>query len=69
MQTEKQVLAILCRGLCTPQIAVQLTVAVSTVRSPARSMCAKTASSWVRELLNRVAVLPPVAPLQLALIH
>lgn len=68
-QTEEQVLAILCRGLSTPEIAVQLKVAVSTVRSHVRSLCAKTASSGVRELVNRVAVLPPVAPLQLARIH
>ncbi len=68
-QTEEQVLAILCRGLSTPEIALQLKVAVSTVRSHVRSLCAKTASSGVRELVNRVAVLPPVAPLQLARIH
>ncbi|MDP3357380.1 MAG: helix-turn-helix transcriptional regulator [Polaromonas sp.] len=68
-QTEEQVLAILCRGLSTPEIAVQLKVAVSTVRSHVRSLCAKTASSGVRELVNRVAVLPPVAPLQRARIH
>ena len=37
-------------------------VAVSTVRSHVRSLCAKTQSSGVRELINRVAVLPPVAP-------
>ena len=67
--TEEQVLAILCRGLSTPEIAVQLKVAVSTVRSHVRSLCAKTDSSGVRELVNRVAVLPPVAPLQLARIH
>lgn len=67
--TEEQVLAILCRGLSTPEIAVQLKVAVSTVRSHVRSLCAKTASSGVRELVNRVAVLPPVAPLQLTRIH
>lgn len=68
-QTEEQVLAILCRGLSTPEIAVQLKVAVSTVRSHVRSLCAKTGSSGVRELVNRVAVLPPVAPLHLAQIH
>jgi DNA-binding CsgD family transcriptional regulator len=32
------------------------------VRSHVRSLCAKTRSSGVRELVNRVAVLPPVAP-------
>lgn len=68
-QTEEQVLAILCRGLSTPEIAVQMKVAVSTVRSHVRSLCAKTGSSGVRELVNRVAVLPPVAPLHLAQIH
>lgn len=59
--TEERVLAILCRGLSTPEIAAQMKVAVSTVRSHVRSLCAKTASSGVRELVNRVAVLPPVA--------
>ena len=68
-QTEKEVLAILRRGLSTPEIAVQLKVAVFIVRSHVRSLYSKTASSDVRELVNRVAVLPPVAPLQLARIH
>jgi DNA-binding CsgD family transcriptional regulator len=68
-QTEEQVLTILCRGLSTPEIAVQMKVAVSTVRSHVRSLCAKTGSSGVRELVNRVAALPPVAPVQLAQIH
>lgn len=60
--TEEQVLGILCQGYSAPQIAAQLNVAVSTVRSHVRSLCAKTRSSGVRELVNRVAVLPPVAP-------
>ena len=60
--TEEQVLGILCQGYSAPQIAEQLNVAVSTVRSHVRSLCAKTRSSGVRELVNRVAVLPPVAP-------
>lgn len=60
--TEEHVLGILCQGYSTPQIAQQLKVAVSTVRSHVRSLCAKTRSSGVRELVNRVAVLPPVAP-------
>lgn len=68
-QTEEQVLIILCRGLSTPEIALQMKVAVSTVRSHVRSLCAKTGSSGVRELVNRVAVLPPVAPLHLVQIH
>ncbi|MDW5444696.1 helix-turn-helix transcriptional regulator [Polaromonas sp. SM01] len=68
-QTEEQVLVILCRGLSTPEIAVQMSVAVSTVRSHVRSLCAKTGSSGVRELVNQVAALPPVAPLHLVQIH
>ncbi|MDP3823717.1 MAG: LuxR C-terminal-related transcriptional regulator [Burkholderiales bacterium] len=60
--TEEHVLGILCQGFSAPQIAQQLNVAVSTVRSHVRSLCAKTRSSGVRELVNRVAVLPPVAP-------
>lgn len=68
-QTEEQVLIILCRGFSTPEIALQMKVAVSTVRSHVRSLCAKTGSSGVRELVNRVAVLPPVAPCHLVQIH
>jgi DNA-binding CsgD family transcriptional regulator len=60
--TEEHVLGILCQGFSAPQIAAQMNVAVSTVRSHVRSLCAKTRSSGVRELVNRVAVLPPVAP-------
>jgi DNA-binding CsgD family transcriptional regulator len=68
-QTEEQVLVFLCRCLSTPEIAVQMEVAVSTIRSHVRSLCAKTASSGVRELVNRVAILPPIAPLPLGQIH
>jgi DNA-binding CsgD family transcriptional regulator len=67
--TEEQVLVFLCRCLSTPEIAIQMKVAVSTVRSHVRSMCAKTASSGVRELINRVAILPPIAPSLLGQIH
>jgi len=59
---EEQVLGILCQGFSAPEAAQQLKVAVSTVRSHVRSLCAKTRSRGVRELVNRVAVLPPVAP-------
>lgn len=62
-RTEEQVLIFLSHCLSTPQIARQMSVAVSTVRSHVRSLCLKTASSGVRELVNRVAILPPLRPL------
>jgi len=68
-RTEEKVLVYLCRSLGAPEIATQMKVAVSTVRSHVRSLCAKTSSSGVRELVNRVAVLPPVAAEPLGPIH
>ena len=59
-RTEEQVLTLLCRGLSTPDIATELNVAVSTVRSHARALCFKTGSKGCRELINRIATLPPV---------
>ena len=61
-QAEENVLTILCQGYSAPEIATQLKVAVSTVRSHVRSLCAKTRTSGVRELVNRVAMLPPLSP-------
>ncbi|GAB3668162.1 hypothetical protein GCM10028813_51340 [Ramlibacter alkalitolerans] len=58
--TEEQVLSILCQGFSAPEIAAQLNVAVSTVRSHVRSLCAKTRSNGVRALVGQVAVLPPL---------
>jgi DNA-binding CsgD family transcriptional regulator len=60
--TEEQVLAILCQGYSAPEAARQLKVAVSTVRSHVRSLCAKTQSNSVRALVGRVALLPPLGP-------
>lgn len=58
--SEEQVLGILCQGYSAPQTAAQLKVAVSTVRSHVRSMCAKTHANGVRALVGQVAVLPPI---------
>lgn len=58
--SEEQVLAILCQGYSAPQTAVQLGVAVSTVRSHVRSMCVKTQANGVRALVSQLAVLPPI---------
>jgi DNA-binding CsgD family transcriptional regulator len=60
-RTEEHVLNVLCQGYSAPEIAMQMKVAVSTVRSHVRSLCAKTRSNGVRELVKRVAVLPPVS--------
>jgi DNA-binding CsgD family transcriptional regulator len=57
---EEQVLTILCQGYSAPEIAAQLNVAVSTVRSHVRSLCTKTHSNGVRALVGQVAVLPPL---------
>jgi DNA-binding CsgD family transcriptional regulator len=67
--TEEQVLGILCQGYSAPETAKQLRVAVSTVRSHVRSVCAKTATRGVRDLVSRVAVLPPVAPFWQEQVH
>lgn len=58
--TEELVLGILCQGSSAPDIARQMRVAVSTVRTHVRSLCAKTRSRGVRDLVNRVAMLPPM---------
>jgi DNA-binding CsgD family transcriptional regulator len=58
--SEEQVLGILCQGYSAPEIATQLNVAVSTIRSHVRSMCTKTHSNGVRALVGQVAVLPPI---------
>jgi DNA-binding CsgD family transcriptional regulator len=58
--SEEQVLGILCHGFSAPEIAQQLHVAVSTVRSHVRSLCAKTQCNGVRALVRIVAVLPPI---------
>lgn len=62
---EEQVLSILCQGYSAPETALQLKVAVSTVRSHVRSLCAKTQTNGVRALVGRVAVLPPLGAARL----
>ena len=58
---EGQVLAHACKGLRPSQIATQQGVQVSTVRSQLRSIRQKTASDSVRELVEKVSTLPPLA--------
>lgn len=58
---EGQVLAQVCKGLRPTQIAVHQGVQISTVRSQLRSIRQKTACESVRDLVQRVSVLPPLA--------
>lgn len=67
--TEQRVLVFLCHCLSTPEIAIQMKIAVSTVRSHVRSLCIKTSCSGVRELIQRVAVLPPLNAAPLVPVH
>ena len=61
-RTEEQVLQLLCRCLSAPEIAIELKVAVSTIRSHVRSLCLKTSTHGARQLINRVMALPQLAP-------
>ena len=58
---EGQVLARVCEGMRPQQIAVCQGVQISTVRTQLRSIRQKTASDSVRELIEMVSVLPPLA--------
>jgi DNA-binding CsgD family transcriptional regulator len=68
-RTEEQILTYLCRSMSTPDIAMELNVAVSTVRSHVRSVCFKTGAKGSRELINRIATLPPVGVMQQFRLH
>ncbi len=65
-RTEEQVLQLLCRCLSAPDVALEMNVAVSTIRTHVRSLCAKTATHGVRQLINLVAALPPLAAVRSA---
>ena len=58
---EGRVLAQVCKGLRPTQIAIHQGVQISTVRSQLRSIRQKTACESVRDLVQRVSVLPPLA--------
>ena len=59
-RTEEAVLTDLAQGLEVEDIASQRDMAVSTARSHVKQLRIKTRSTSMRELLNKVAVLPPV---------
>ena len=68
-RTEEQVLQLLCRCLSAPEIAIELKVAVSTIRSHVRSLCLKTSTHGARQLINRVTALPQLAPAMVTPAH
>lgn len=57
---ESAVLEHLCTGQDPTDIAEQLGVAISTVRTQVSSIRQKTGASNIRELVRKVAVLPPL---------
>jgi DNA-binding CsgD family transcriptional regulator len=59
---ELNVLKSMCAGLKPKEIARRQGVAISTVRSHICSIRVKTQTGSIRELLGRVAVLPPITP-------
>lgn len=59
---ETKVLRALCDGQRPKEVARSFSVAVSTVRSQISSIRIKTQTASIGDLLNRVAVLPPITP-------
>jgi DNA-binding CsgD family transcriptional regulator len=57
---EARVLQALCNGAKPKEIATQCAVAISTVRSHICSIRIKTQTANIRELIDRVAILPPI---------
>lgn len=60
---ENAVLRALCGGSCPDEIARQIGVAISTVRTQIGSIRAKTGTRSIRELIRRVTSLPPIVPM------
>ncbi len=57
---EARVLRALCSGLGPKQVAHEFDVAVSTVRTQITSIRHKTQTASIRDLMSRVAALPPI---------
>jgi DNA-binding CsgD family transcriptional regulator len=57
---EARVLAALCRGARPNEIAAQVGVAISTVRTQIGNIRQKTGAESIRALVQQVAVLPPL---------
>lgn len=57
---ETRVLEALCQGLDPREVAEQFGVGLATVRTQIGSIRAKTGSESIRDLVRRIAVLPPM---------
>ena len=59
-RSEEQILSLICIGNTAPEMAKQLHVGEATVRTHIRSICHKTHSHGIREVVKRLALLPPL---------
>lgn len=59
---ETAVLRALCAGQSPKQVAANLCVAISTIRTQIGSIRLKTQTASLRELADKVAALPPITP-------
>ncbi len=58
--TEERVLGLMCTGLTAPEMAQQLNVGEATIRTHVRNICTKTHSNGIRDIVKRLAMLPPL---------
>jgi DNA-binding CsgD family transcriptional regulator len=58
--TEERVLGLMCTGLTAPEMAQQLHVGEATIRTHVRNICTKTHSNGIRDIVKRLAMLPPL---------
>jgi DNA-binding CsgD family transcriptional regulator len=59
-RSEEQILGLLCTGQTAPEMAQQLSVGEATVRTHIRNICHKTHSNGIRDVVKRLALLPPL---------
>ena len=59
---EVHVLQALCTGLPPARIAAQFGVKLATVRTQVAAIRSKTDAASIRDLVSRVASLPPIVP-------
>ena len=59
---ETGVLRALCAGQQPKQVALDAGVAISTIRTQIGSIRTKTQTASIRDLMNKVAALPPITP-------